>query len=108
MDFPEHNDHTTTKEPKVCGKACGGYKGLACGLSIVCRLAIVPLVWWGLFGFWGRSGVHVLQDVLDLTSARAAAIMAVFLAVVSTFSVLPCCIHKCATVKGRGGINPAN
>ena len=64
-------------------------------LSNACRLAVVPLVWWGIFGFGGNpSGSQILREQLNLSLFQAATLTAVLLALVSMCTLLPCRIHK--------------
>ncbi len=66
-----------------------------CYVSNACRLAVVPLVWWGIFGFGGNpSGTQILREQLNVSSVQATALTALLLALVSMCTLLPCRIHK--------------
>jgi hypothetical protein len=54
-----------------------------------CRLAILPTVWWALFGFRGLSGVQQLKDGLGLGATGAAGLVSLFLAAMATIALLP-------------------
>jgi hypothetical protein len=99
MVAPDSKDTCCNSEsstgPVVCRKECGGPRRASCYLSLASRVAVVPLVWWGIFGFGsGQSGTMLLRDRLGLSAVPAAALMAVLLAAVSLCSLLPCRIHK--------------
>jgi hypothetical protein len=90
-------------KPMVCRKKCGEGMRSVCYLSNACRLAVIPLVWWGIVGFGsGLSGVSQLQAWLGLSVAQSAALMAVLLGAVSMFTLLPCGIHKRIMRSRRG------
>ena len=80
--------------PTVCRKKCGGPMRPMCYVSNTCRLAVIPAVWWGIFGIGGASGVQLLRDRLGLGTVGAAALMALTLAAISTATLLPCRIHR--------------
>jgi hypothetical protein len=65
-----------------------------CYVSNLSRLTVVPLVWWGIFGLGGPSGFELIKARLKLGSVGAAAATALFLATVSTASLLPCSMHR--------------
>ena len=77
-----------------CRKVCGGRMRPMCYVSTACRLAIIPAVWWGIFGFGGHSGVDMLRDMYLLSTGKAALGVAFVLALVSTAALMPCSIHK--------------
>ena len=89
------------KAPTVCRKQCGGRMRLSCYISTASRVAVIPLVWWGIIGFGGGSGTDLLRDWLGLGLGAAAALMAIALAAVSACSLLPCRIHKRIMSKRR-------
>jgi hypothetical protein len=89
------------KSPTVCRKQCGGRMRLSCYVSTASRVAVIPLVWWGIIGFGSGSGTNQLRDWLGLGIGSAAALMAIALAAVSACSLLPCCIHKRIMSKRR-------
>jgi hypothetical protein len=89
------------KSPTVCRKQCGGRMRLSCYVSTASRVAVIPLVWWGIIGFGSGSGTDVLRDGLGLGMGSAAALMALALALVSACSLLPCRIHKRIMSKRR-------
>ncbi len=90
-----------SKAPTVCRKECGGRKRLSCYISIASRVAVIPLIWWGIIGFGHGSGTNLLRDWLELGMGSAAALIAIGLASVSMCSLLPCRIHKRIMSKRR-------
>jgi len=83
-----------SEKPVACRRQCGERMRPICYVSNVSRLTVIPVVWWGIFGFGGSSGVRLLQTRLGLGSAASAAIIALILAGVSTATLLPCGIHR--------------
>jgi len=77
-----------------CRRVSGGKMRPICYVSNLSRLALVPLVWWGIAGFGGVSGYRWLRNAFSLSTPAAAAITAICLAAVSTATLLPCSIHR--------------
>jgi hypothetical protein len=89
------DDKTAPADPTECRRKCGGSMRPMCYASNACRLAVIPLVWWGIFGFGGGpSGTQWLRSVLGLGTVGAAAAMALLLALVSAATLMPCRIHR--------------
>jgi hypothetical protein len=105
MDCSWSNDvmheSVESKAPTVCRKQCGGHMRLSCYISMASRVAVIPLVWWGIIGFGSGSGTDLLRDRLGLGMDSAAALMALGLAAVSACSLVPCRIHKRIMSKRR-------
>lgn len=71
-----------------------------CYFSLGGRIAVVPLVWWGILGFGRGSGTEWLHEYCGLGPVESAAVMALFLGAVSVASLLPCGIHR-RVLRGR-------
>ena len=80
---------------KTCQQSCGFVGSMMCNLSFLCRLLIIPAVWWGLIGLGGTPpGYRLFMERFGMSEQGAAAWIAVILAATTTVSLLPCCFNR--------------